>query len=221
MLAQGPDWLVVNKPSGLAVHRSRLVGDRVSLVEVARDQLGLHAHPVHRLDRAASGCLLLALDGAAAARLQIALEQASKRYLVQVRGFFRWDDPFVVRRPMADDKGIQRDAETTVEVLGRAHTPRSSLLRATLHTGRYHQVRRHVRDLSHPVIGDHQHGDTRANRVWREAHGLPRLALHAAHLVVPDTVDVWAPPPDDLRRVWEAQPWWAEAVAKEPRLVAT
>lgn len=224
MLQRFPRWAVVAKPAGLACHRSAMVRDRDTVVRRCRARFGGDIHLVHRLDRAASGCLLVAFDGATAAALKEGLvaPEATKLYLAFVRGHFRWDDPVPVDTAVKGDDDQPRPASSVVTALGRSHDPRCSLLAVRPRTGRHHQVRRHVRDLDHPILGDAVHGDTRANRLWREAHGLPRLGLHCMSLDLatgPDgPVSVWCPPPADLVAVWRTLPWWPEAVRRMPRL---
>jgi tRNA pseudouridine65 synthase len=128
-------------------------------------------------------------------------------------------DPVAITTPMKDTKGILREAHTDARVIATCEDPRCSLVLATPRTGRFHQIRRHLRDLSHPVLGDGVHGDSRVNRWWRENRGLGRLALHNLSLVVPAfAIDVRCPIPTDLRAVWSALPLWQEAVAALPEL---
>lgn len=208
VLQEGTGWLVVDKPSGLACHRSALVRDRDTLAVRLRAQLGQPIHLVHRLDRAASGCLVVALDPATTAALQDALTGAHKEYLALVRGFFRWDDPVRVATDVPDSRGVPRAALTWVDAIGRSLDPRCSLLRAVPATGRHHQVRRHLRDLDHPILGDHAHGDTRENTAWRP-RGLARLALHCWRIRAPEVgLHATAPLPEDLLDPLSRLPWW-------------
>lgn len=227
MLARARRWAVVAKPGGVACHRSGMVRDRDTLIRRARRRFQTTVHLVHRLDRATSGCLLVAFDPEMAAALHDSLrdDSAVKTYLALVRGYWKWDDPFDIDAPMKDDEGVRREAVTRAQVLGRSMDPRVSLVLARPRTGRFHQVRRHLRDVDHPVLGDAMHGDTRANRLWRDVHGLPRLGLHCAALDVPDPdggrITVRCPLPLDLARVLHAQPWWADALAAAPDLLST
>lgn len=220
ILAEGDDWYAIAKPSGLACHRSALVHDRETVVSRLERQRGERPLLVHRLDRAASGVLLIGRTPEATHRLHAALHaaEAGKTYLAFTRGFFRWDDPVVVETPMKDDQGILREAKTVIDVLGRSQTPRCSLLRARPATGRFHQVRRHCRDLGHPLLMDHQHGDTRVNVDWRTTTTLRRLGLHAWHVDTPETGRIVCPPPQDLVEVWASMPWWSDAVREAPEL---
>lgn len=223
VLAQTEQWAVVAKPSGMAVHRSRMVNERDTVMRAIRKQLEGHVAPVHRLDRATSGCLLLSRDPGVTPRLQAALTAGTKRYLAFVRG--HRPDPAEVRvtRPMKDAEGVVRDAETYIRPVATSPEPRCSLLLARPTTGRFHQVRRHCRDLDHPVLGDSKHGDTRANRWWREHYELPRLGLHCLSLHLEPAgmapIAVTCPVPFDLLRLFERLPWFAEAVAAVPEMV--
>jgi tRNA pseudouridine65 synthase len=90
-------------------------------------------------------------------------------------------------------------------------------------TGRWHQVRRHLRDVSHPILGDSTHGDTRVNRWWRETYGLRRLGLHCFSLDLAldgETIAATCPAPADLVHIWERLPWWNQALAELPGLTS-
>jgi tRNA pseudouridine65 synthase len=219
VLGRGERWAVVAKPSGVAVHQSRMVPERGTLIRAVRTELP-SASPVHRLDRATSGCVLLSLDPAFTPALQAGLADGEKRYLAFVRGRMALD-PVRVTNPMKGDDGVVRDAETLVTPVATTDDPRSSLVLAVPVTGRWHQVRRHLRDLDHPVLGDAVHGDTRVNRWWREERGLGRLGLHCLSLALVaggEPVRATCPVPDDLRRVWQGLPWWDDAVRAVPEL---
>jgi tRNA pseudouridine65 synthase len=218
VLHETESWVVVAKPSGIAVHRSAHVGDDVALLQLVRDQVGMHLHPVHRLDRPTSGCLVFAKSGAEHTRLAAALAdpRSETRYWALLRGELMApvDEQRALRKKGKGPTGEPQPARTVFTPLARWSEPRCTLVDARITTGRYHQIRRHAAGLSHPVLGDSTHGDTRANRVWRDEHGLPRLALHChrLRLVLDDGVlDVHCPLPDDLRAVLEALPGWDEA----------
>lgn len=213
IIAEGPGWVAIDKPSGLACHYSKMVRERDTVAARLRTQLDSRIHLVHRLDRAASGCLLVALDATTKARLQDALAGAHKEYIALVRGFFRWDDPVRVQTPMKDPRGRLKEAETTVAVIGRSKQPRASLMLAWPVTGRFHQVRRHLRDLDHPILGDRKHGDNRASNQWKDQ--LPRLALHCHRIRIDsEQIDICAPLSGDFLTTVESMPWWPEARAR-------
>lgn len=200
-IATFPGAFVLAKPSGLACHRSELVRDRVTVASLLREELGTPAYLVHRLDRGTSGCLLVATHAEAVPPWAERLAHGTKTYTALVRGFFPWDDPFTIETPLSDGKGGTVTARTTLRCLRRTREPRCSLLQAQPDTGRFHQIRRHLRDLGYPILGDSSHGDTRVNQVWRRDHGLTRLALHCAELDLGDGAVVRCPMPEELSEV--------------------
>lgn len=195
---------VVDKPSGLLVHRGeqRGGGDRIVAMTLVRDQLGRRVFPAHRLDRGTSGVLLFALDPETAATLEKSFSsgQVEKRYLALVRGVP--PEEGVIDHPVPRDPGGERvPAVTEFRRLGVFE--RYSLVEARPRTGRFHQIRRHFKHLSHPLIGDVEYGKGEHNRLFRERFGLWRLALHALELALPHPVTgeplSWrAPLPEDL-----------------------
>ncbi len=193
--------LVVNKPSGLAVHRG-WAQDGVVVLTAARALAGRHVFPVHRLDRGASGVLLLALDAGLARGLAAAFAAArvAKRYLALVRGIPPAEG--IIDHPIPRTPGGARvPAVTSYRRLGSFE--RYAWLEVVPATGRLHQIRRHLKHISHPLIGDVRYGKGEHNRLFRERFGLHRLALHAAGLGLDDPrtgepLSFLAPLPADL-----------------------
>jgi tRNA pseudouridine65 synthase len=193
--------LAVGKPAGLAVHRG-MAQDRTFALQLVRDRIGRHVHAVHRLDRATSGVLLFALDPDTAGRMQerFAGGQVEKRYLALVRGVP--PESGVIDHPIPRDVDGPRVPAAT-EFRRLAVFERYALLEARPRTGRRHQIRRHLKHISHPLIGDVRYGKGEHNRLFRERFGLHRLALHAWELAFehPETgeaVRILAPLPEDL-----------------------
>ena len=199
--------LAINKPSGLLVHRGT-GRDRVTLIDLVRDLTRAgKAHPAHRLDRAASGVILFALDAAVARALMETFDRGGvrKAYLALVRGVT--PDRGVIDHPLTKRDGGPRLPSVTE--YRRLHSveaePREvSLVLALTRSGRLHQVRRHLRHINHPLIGDANYGHCALNRGFREKHGLCRLALHALAVSLPHPrtgakLTITAPLPDDLR----------------------
>jgi tRNA pseudouridine65 synthase len=203
-------WVAVDKPAGLVVHRGERTRDEPAVLQLVRDQLGQRVYPVHRLDRATSGVLVLALDPEAARHFGTAFTErrVEKRYVAIVRGWI--DERGVVDYPLLEEgAAMQADAVTEFARLsawevpvavGRYATGRYSLVEAFPRTGRMHQIRRHFAQLRHPVIGDVRYGDGRHNRMFREHFGVHRMLLHAQRLAFPDLdgtqAVVEAPVPD-------------------------
>lgn len=195
--------VVANKPSGLLVHRGWGDDDDVALFRV-RDAVGQRVHPVHRLDRGTSGALLFARSSAAATALQRSFEAGSidKRYLALVRGVAPAEG--VIDYPIQNREGGERVAAITrFRLVARSGVDRCSLVEALPETGRLHQIRRHLRHIDHPLVGDVKHGSGSINRHYRATYGLRRLALHAHflgfdHPISGARVEVRAPLPHDL-----------------------
>jgi tRNA pseudouridine65 synthase len=180
ILYRDDELVAVDKPSGMAVHRG-WARDGVPALQALRDQLGRHVYPVHRLDRGTSGVLLFALSGEVAGAVQSQLEahEVEKVYIALCRG----NDPGLVRveHPLAREEGGEaRPAVTDFKLLGRFE--RYGLYEARPLTGRRHQIRRHLKHASHPIIGDTTYGKGEHNRIFRERFGFQRLALHASEL---------------------------------------
>ena len=203
--------VVINKTSGLLVHRGWATDEHTAM-SLVRDRLGTWVHTLHRLDRATSGVLLFALSKEIAAdlRSQFAERRMFKRYLGLVRG--RFEAQVELDHPVRKkEKGSERvEAVTTfrcVQVFGpfeELANRHFSLIEALPKTGRLHQIRRHLKHLSHPLVGDVNYGKGDINRFFRERFGLNRLALHAAelgfvHPVSGQALSITAPIPDDLR----------------------
>jgi len=204
MIHEDGQLVVVNKRSGMIVHRGWARDDDDALRTV-RDQVGQRVFPVHRLDRGTSGVLIFAKDSraCAAVREQIEAGTVSKGYLALVRG--RFGSAPVLDHPVSKGEKGQRVAATTAFVpVSTSNKDRCSLVAAAPRTGRLHQIRRHLKHLSHPIVGDVRYGKGDINRRYRERWNLHRLALHAAafRLAHPRTgIDTVfeAPLSDDLR----------------------
>lgn len=195
--------VVANKPSGLLVHRGLDKDDDVAMFRV-RDAIGQHVHPLHRLDRGTSGALLFARTREAAATLSRAFEEGrvEKRYLALVRGTPPESGTIDYAIPK-DEGGPRVRAVTRFRRIACSTVDRCSLVLAMPETGRLHQVRRHLRHINHPLVGDVTHGSGEINRRYRAEYALHRLALHASllafeHPATAARVEVSAPVPEDL-----------------------
>ena len=200
--------LVLNKPSGLLVHRG-WGRDDVTLIDLVKDYLDAPtAYPIHRLDRPTSGVVLFARDPQTARLLNDAFDdrRPHKTYLALVRGASPPDGTIDHPIPRRED-GPRVPALSRYRTLITLHTePRhTSLVEVHPETGRLHQVRRHLKHIHHPLIGDSNYGKGRLNRAFAERYGLQRLALHAAaltltHPATGDPAAFTAPLPPDLLR---------------------
>jgi tRNA pseudouridine65 synthase len=208
---------VVDKPAGLMVHDSALArGETEFAADRLREQFGKPIFLAHRLDRATSGCLLLAFDRDTASALGKALMsgEVEKDYWAVCRG---WPaaPAFTIDHPLDGGPGkpLRKTAITDFEVLATCELPipsqgfdssRYALLRASPRTGRFRQIRRHLKHAFHHLVGDSSHGDGRHNRSFRTL-GIHRMLLHARRLafVHPRSaarIEALAPPDAEFTR---------------------
>lgn len=194
-------FVAVHKPPGLLVHRSPIDPKETRFaLQMVRNGIGRRVFPVHRLDKPTSGVLLFALD-ADTARATAELFRAGevqKTYLAVVRGYI--DETGTIDYPLKEvkDRHIQGQiadpaypAVTDFKRLAAAELPhavdryptaRYSLVELHPRTGRRHQLRRHMRHLRHPIIGDTKYGVGAHNRFFRDHFGCHRLLLAATEL---------------------------------------
>lgn len=204
VIYQDDHCIAINKPSGMLVHRSWLdTNETIFAMQLLRNQIGQHVYPVHRLDRPTSGVLLFAKDNQSARHLATQFEHhhIKKSYLAIVRGYLptsghidyplkaRWDkiaDKFANPNPTPKDAITDYHCLATTEQpfvsQQRFATSRYSLARLTPKTGRKHQLRRHMKHIFHPIIGDTTYGDKAQNRAFLTHLGTKRLLLHAHSL---------------------------------------
>ncbi|UCH30808.1 MAG: pseudouridylate synthase [Myxococcales bacterium] len=196
--------VVVDKPTGLSVHRGDDQGSTFAL-NLTRNAIGQWVYPVHRLDRATSGVLVFALSPEHARTLQESFNrrEVDKTYLALVRG--KPPPHGVIDSPMEKrEGGPDVEAVTEYETLFASDIVRVSLVRARPLTGRRHQIRRHLRRINHPIAGDVRYGKGIENRSYRIELGLYRLALHAqrlslTHPTTGERVVFESTVPEDLR----------------------
>jgi len=213
VLFENKRLLVINKPSGLAVHGGSGVSHGViELLRAARPELR-DLSLVHRLDRETSGCLVLAKRRSALRELHQKFRDGTvaKNYLALVIGNWQLgeqlvDAPLLVEHRKNGERhvvvsGAGKPAQTKMR-LSRTFG-KYSLLQCQPLTGRTHQIRVHALHLDHPVAGDERYGDPEANAVARKL-GLKRLFLHAQSISFPDDsgndLHFTAPLADDLER---------------------
>jgi len=260
ILSRGPNHIVALKPPTVVCHHSGYTSSRkpkkgeepvIPMLQRVRD--GIHeidsrglgnneelptrrVNLIHRLDRGASGALLMAYaddssinvfedyktKGSTALLSEaMASPESTKTYVALVRGegILSGDDLiqkgwFEVSRPIKNENGVEKNATTLFKfVAGQPEIcedgvdqPRMSLVLARPKSGRWHQVRRHLNGLSHPILGDSTHGSSKINREWKEKRNLPneRICLHCARIQIPPTdavpegIDVSCPILDDM-----------------------
>lgn len=230
------DFLIaIDKPSGLLVHRSEIDRRETRFaVQLLRDQIGQQVFPVHRLDRGTSGVLLFALDAATARLLneQFAARQPGKTYLAVVRGHPQdsGDIDHPITRQPDEREYVHGDAQlnaqpafTRYRTLARCELPfavdryphsRYALVELQPETGRRHQLRRHLKHIAHPIIGDATHGKGVHNRFFQQQFNVGRMLLHAAELTLAhphsgQALTITAPLSGDFARLIDELGWRA------------
>lgn len=219
---EGLDWLagriahedaallVLDKPAGLAAHGGSGISlGAIEALRAWRQQPGLEL--VHRLDRDTSGLLMVAKTRAALRELQTLIRdgQLDKRYYAVMAGQtarqrFDVQAPLETHERRGGERVVRvssagKPALTGFRVLERY--AEATLVEATLHTGRTHQIRVHARHVGHPLVGDDKYGDPAVNAALA-ARGLDRLCLHAALLrfrLDGKTYSLNSPLPTELR----------------------
>ena len=203
--------LVVDKPSGVAVHGGSGVSfGAIESLRAARPQAKF-LELAHRLDRDTSGLLLLAKKRSALLALHRMLREGEieKRYLAVVKG--RWQGPREILAPLHKHVTASGERRVSVKEGGMAAATRvgvvkrareASVLEVRLLTGRTHQIRVHLAHAGHPILGDDKYGDFALNRALA-GRGVKRLLLHAAslalaHPLTGERLRLEAPLPDDI-----------------------
>ena len=203
ILYQDKYIVVINKPSGLLVHKSMIDRHEIYFaMKILRDQIRQFVYPIHRLDKPTSGVLLFALDKESARLMseQFRDRKTQKKYLAVVRGYTK--ESGVINHALKDkldkiaDKNASKDSEpkeaiseyktlSHVELpfaVGSYDTTRYSLVEVTLKTGRKHQIRRHMKHISHHLLGDTKYGRGEHNQFIRKQFNCHRMLLHAHSL---------------------------------------
>ena len=191
------DVMVLHKPPGLAVHNGPLIETSVATwLQAALPKSGL----AHRLDRDASGLMLIGVTTEALRRLGAAMEQGSirRRYEAVAVGELPEDSIKIDLPLLVTDEPLGDRPKTIVSESGQPSVSRVTVLgrragfshvRVDLETGRTHQIRAHLRAIGHPLLGDDRYGDQATNDKARETFGVQRTLLHAAELRFPKPSD--------------------------------
>lgn len=188
-LYSDPQILIINKPASLLVHKSHATAvDEPTVIDLLFTQYKLRLKAVHRLDRATSGVLLLARTSESAAFYgkQFQDRSVTKEYRAITRGFI---DDQTIDYPLKhlEKPELIQDAKTAIKRLATAILPfscgrypesRYSLVALNPLSGRRHQLRRHLKHVFHPIIGDTVYGHGIHNRLFRERLDCHRLLLH-------------------------------------------
>ncbi|MER2518961.1 MAG: pseudouridine synthase [Candidatus Accumulibacter phosphatis] len=238
IIYQDQHLVAIHKPAGLLVHRSLIDrSERRFALQMLRDQLGQRVYAVHRLDKGTSGVLLFALSSAVGRALSTSFEQrqVGKNYLAVVRGHpplageidhplrrhFDTEGARAAAAATADLNSPTQDACTryrrlaTIELphrVDRYPSSRYALLELEPLSGRRHQLRRHLKHIAHPIIGDATHGKGRHNRLFQTLFACHRLLLactelRLAHPLTGAELTLRAPLANDFHRLLARLEW--------------
>jgi len=216
ILFENEALIAINKPHGLLVHRSRIATDAsVFALQLVRDKINKRVYPVHRIDRKTSGILLFAKSKESNALMQSLFSERKikKTYLAIVRGFLPQQG--IINYPLTEGSKTQ-EAITNYKVKqkfelsipsGNFKTSRYSLVELHPHTGRHHQLRKHLAHIFHPILGDRPHGCNKQNKLWKEKFEMNTMLLHAQRLQfnLPETnpIDIKAEYSSEFKNVLE------------------
>jgi tRNA pseudouridine65 synthase len=210
------DFIAINKPHGLLVHRTKLADEATSFaLQIVRDQIGRRVFPVHRIDRKTGGILLFALHETALKMMNnLFMERrVEKTYLAIVRGYC--DDTGIIDYPIKKENGKLKESVTEYKTINKVEldiqfgnhpTSRYSLVEIYPKSGRMHQIRKHFKHIRHPIIGDRPYGCNKQNKMFKEKWNITQLLLHAAELkffqpITNKSVEISAPLQKGFTRV--------------------
>ena len=233
ILYQDEYIVAINKPSGLLIHKSPIDRHETRFaLQMVRDQIGQYVYPVHRLDKPTSGVLLFALNAQILKTMSLLFRshEVRKEYIAIVRGYVKEEDLIdYPLKQMLDTKeqkklGITKEAQeaqthyeclATVELpypVSRYPVARYSLVKLLPKTGRKHQLRRHMKHIFHPIVGDTKHGRGEHNTLFREKFESDRLLLHShrvsfVHPVTKELLQIEASVDNTFRTLFKIFGW--------------
>lgn len=193
VLAQGKDYIVIHKPSGFVTYADSREQDPISAKANLERQTKRKLFPVHRIDKDTCGVLTFAFTAGGAQMLTALFRTRTvkKQYLALVHGCP--PERGLINEPLEKNKEkVKEPAETdyvrlfTTEVEWDGEKRQYSLVRCEPRTGRYHQIRRHLRFIGCPIVGDTEYGNGWDNRAFKERFRVERTLLCASHLAFPD-----------------------------------
>ncbi|AXE61488.1 RluA family pseudouridine synthase [Candidatus Thioglobus sp. NP1] len=211
ILFEDKGLLIINKPHGMAVHGGS--GVTIGIIEALKSEYKEPIELVHRLDRATSGCLILAKKRSVLKALheQLFNHQLEKRYIALVKN--SWSK----KRHTVDAPIYQNSRNSVIDSKGKESLSHfhplknfqiddysASLVDVVIETGRTHQIRVHAKYAEHPLAQDNKYGDPNFDKLMKKK-GLNRLFLHAKAITFTNPMTneiqkISAPLPDDLEK---------------------
>lgn len=192
ILYQDKYLVAINKPHGLLVHPSGIADEnRETAMYLLKQQLDKWIYVTHRLDSKTAGVILFAINAKVQKKINHQFEKrlTKKIYYAIVRGYT--EGAGTINYALINTKGKTQEAITHYETLahteidlplGEHQTSRYSLIKLQPETGRYHQIRKHLAHIDHPIIGDRPHGCNKQNGMFKKVFNSMTMFLHAQSL---------------------------------------
>ncbi|MAW07946.1 MAG: tRNA pseudouridine(65) synthase TruC [Halobacteriovoraceae bacterium] len=175
------DFVVINKPSGVIVHRWDECSDKVTVMSLLKEQVGQWVYPVHRLDRPVSGVMVFALSSETARVLKESLESDDCKKVYYGLCMGKVTHARQINYPLKNQNRTKKQ-EATTSFWPISSNDNNTLVKFRIFTGRYHQIRRHCSSMGNHLVGDTKYGKGKINKLFRENYGLHRLFLHCGGL---------------------------------------
>lgn len=184
ILFEDENYIAVNKPAPLLVHRTPGDKDNFNLMKYLKEQTGHYLYPIHRLDKQVSGAIVFGLNQSAVRKIKDIwhTDLVKKEYVGLVKGHIERGDKFTFS--LNDKNKVLKDAITIYNPVTLFKN--STLVDIEIKTGRYHQIRRHFSRRMQHIIGDRKYGKKPLNDEYRDLHGLNRVFLHSKRLSFED-----------------------------------
>lgn len=182
ILYEDQNYIAVNKPAPLLVHRTPGDKDTINLLKLVKEQTGHYLYPIHRLDKQVSGVIIFGLTPQAVRDLQFFwhTDKIQKKYIGLVKGKIIGKGRF--NFALHDEKKIAKEAITLYSPIEEFIN--STLVDIEILTGRYHQIRRHFSRRMQHLIGDRRYGKKINNDYFKDNFGLQRIFLHSYMLKI-------------------------------------
>lgn len=204
ILYEDENYIAVNKPAPLLVHRTQGDKDTFNLMKYIKEQTGHYLYPIHRLDKQVSGAIVFGLNQSAVRKIKDIwhTDLVKKEYIGLVKGQIDRGDKFTF--PLNDKNKVLKEAITIYNPI--TIYKNSTLVDIEIKTGRYHQIRRHFSRTMQHIIGDRKYGKRPLNDEYRDSFELKRVFLHSKKLSFENPfthkkIIVEAPLTDDLQIV--------------------
>lgn len=216
ILLQNKKYLAIHKPSGLLTYSAH---PPHGAKEILEKQMRRTVYPIHRIDKDTCGILLFAFSNTEANEITSLFQsrKVKKRYLAIVHG--RPAEQATINKPLQKPKSKEQETAITkfirlasVEVDWDGEARQYSLISCEMQTGRYHQIRRHMRLIGHPICGDPQYGNKWNNEAFKKRFHIGRTLLSAVRVEMPDNFQqkifiIETRPDPDFRKVMTAFGW--------------